>query len=267
MYRKQRRRRLSYASRIGGAPEQGDDIQGSTNASVCQLRPPGDGVRSLPHLGAELLSLALQTDPHDALKRSSRSILEWVRDQTEETAALVVRNFDERLTIDVLLSPHELRASPAVGSRKPIHTGAAGKTLLAYVDESELDALAARTGLPRLTTTTLTSVAKLKRQLALVRARGYATSISEAVMGQGAVAVPVILGGRPVAAINICAPTLRLNRKQVQLMVEIAMVAASRLADTLLVHSALSPEKGRMEVRAKCKQESKAKRALVRQSV
>lgn len=184
-------------------------------------------------LGAEFVRLAHGADPYESLKRIARPFLEAIRDETAETVALVVRDHDERLTIEVLLSPQELKAAPAVGSRKPIHAGAAGKALLALATEEELEALAARTGLPRLTGTTLTSLVEIKRELARIRGLGYARSSEEAVEGQCAVGIPIIVGARVIAAINICGPVMRATPERTERMVKKGTAAAKRIAAAL----------------------------------
>jgi len=221
----------------------------ATTHRVLQTLQSGEFVRcdaatGYYSVGAEFLRLAHRADPHESLKRIARPFLESLRAATEETVALVVRDHDERLTIDVLLSPQELKATPAVGSKKPIHAGAPGKALLADANDAQLEALVARTGLPRLTATTVTSAAGLKREIARVRAVGYAKSIAEAVEGQGAVSVPIMVQGRVVAAINICGPTFRLRPNRVQRMIKGGVAAARRIAAELSTTASLQAVKG-----------------------
>lgn len=195
-------------------------------------------------LGPLLLALAQRADPHESLKRLARPFLESLRDETQETVTLVTRDHDERFTIDVLLSPQELKVAPPVGSKRPIHAGAAGKALLALASDEELQALAARTGLPRLTRTTVTSLAELKREIAKVRNLGYARSVEEAVEGQAAVGIPIIVDERVVAGINICGPSSRITPRRAQVMVKRGMVAARQLAAELSVKDSASRTAG-----------------------
>ena len=79
--------------------------------------------------GNFFLTLANGSDPFRDLKTVAADVhLERLRQLTRETAALVVRRGTERVTIAVALSPHELKAVPEIGSAKPIHAGAAGRS-------------------------------------------------------------------------------------------------------------------------------------------
>ncbi len=189
-----------------------------------------DKVSGCHFLGPEFFRLAHRTDPYESLKRIARPFLESLRAETGETVTLVVRENDVRLTIDVLLSPQELNAAPPMGSKKPIHAGAGGKALLINADEAQLDELARRTGLPRLAAMTLSTATGLKREMARIRRRGYATSIEEAVEGEGAVAVPIVVHGQVVAAVNVCGPASRLSRETSLHIAKAAKSAAKRIA-------------------------------------
>jgi DNA-binding IclR family transcriptional regulator len=191
-------------------------------------------------LGPQFHALAQQADPFGSIKRASRPVLELLRDQTQETVALVVRDHDERIALDVQLSPHELKAAPPVGSRKPIHAGAAGKALLALSPVEELEAIAARSGLPRLTRTTVTSIAEFKREIAKVRKDGYARSLEEAVEGQSAVGIPIVSDDRVVAALNICGPSPRMTQERIERFVKHGLAAARRIAAELSATGASS---------------------------
>jgi DNA-binding IclR family transcriptional regulator len=61
---------------------------------------------------------------HDA-----RPALEWLREQTGESVQLYVRDGDERVCVESLEAPHELRTIVPVGARLPLDRGSAGLVL------------------------------------------------------------------------------------------------------------------------------------------
>jgi DNA-binding IclR family transcriptional regulator len=80
---------------------------------------------------------------------------------------------------------------------------------LAFLDPDEQDDYLAGP-LAKLTKATPTNKAALRKELAEIRARGYARSEGERLDGAGSVAAP-ILGhdGRPIAVISVCGPAER----------------------------------------------------------
>ncbi|MFB6110779.1 MAG: IclR family transcriptional regulator [Halodesulfurarchaeum sp.] len=72
-----------------------------------------------------------------------------------------------------------------------LHSTAAGKAMLAEMDESRVDAIIEQWGLPERTEYTITDRETLARELDQVRKRGYAVNEQEAWENLKAVAVPV----------------------------------------------------------------------------
>ncbi len=104
-------------------------------------------------------------------------------------------------------SRHFLGSTNWVGRRVPSHTSVVGKVFLAEgavpLSEHPLERLGPRT---------ITTRAALERNLAVARARGYATAVDELEPGLWAVAAPVRdARGTVVAALAISGPTVRLR--------------------------------------------------------
>jgi IclR family acetate operon transcriptional repressor len=92
-----------------------------------------------------------------------------------------------------------------IGSRLPAYCTSLGKAMLAYLPDDEIDRLYGPSGqlAPR-TKNTITTLARLKSELAAIRRRGYAVDQQETTEGVVCVGSP-ILGpdGRPEAAISL----------------------------------------------------------------
>jgi len=72
-----------------------------------------------------------------------------------------------------------------------LHATAAGKCLLAFMPQEDVDVIIEKTGLPALTESTITDAQALFDELARVRKRGFAVNESERINGLQAVGVPV----------------------------------------------------------------------------
>src|SRR5207249_8806434 len=71
-----------------------------------------------------------------------------------------------------------------IGSRLPAHCTSLGKAMLAFVPDQEVDRLYSRPGpLATRTKNSITTVARLKSELATVRRRGYAIDLEETTEG------------------------------------------------------------------------------------
>lgn len=182
-------------------------------------------------IGPALLRFGRLTVRHEDLRILARPSLEALRTASAETASLVVPVGLERMTIEVVLSEHELRAAPEVGSLKPIYAGAAGKAMLAWYSETELHDVVNRASLKAVAPGTITSPAALRRELIRVRERGYAISVGETVYGQAASAAPIFRSdGKVIGSITVSGPKVRLTRAKLEQQGILARAAAAKLS-------------------------------------
>ena len=87
------------------------------------LHPEPDGSFSL---GLELVSLASRVASVDSLRILARGPLMQLRDATQETASLIVKDGDHGLYVDQIESRYVLRISSWVGRRVPLEGTATG---------------------------------------------------------------------------------------------------------------------------------------------
>lgn len=149
------------------------------------------------------------------VKRLAREPLLQLALSSHETIHLSVLEGAEIVYLDKIDSPQPVRAYSELGGRAPAHCVATGKALLAYSDFSTLDLLPSP--LARFTPHTIGSVKKLKAELALIRATGYATNFEEwreGVHGLGAAIFD--RNGVAVAAVGLSAPASRLGNDRIQ---------------------------------------------------
>ncbi|MEZ0072218.1 IclR family transcriptional regulator [Planotetraspora sp. GP83] len=126
-----------------------------------------------------------------------------------ETANLAVLEGDFVVYVAQVPSPRRLRMFAEVGRRVLPHSTAVGKVLLA--ERGDAAAVFERTGLPRRTDQTITTVRAMLEELGRVRTQGYALDLGEEENGVHCMAVPVLDGGRAFAAMSVSGPAERID--------------------------------------------------------
>jgi DNA-binding IclR family transcriptional regulator len=100
----------------------------------------------------------------------------------------------------------------AIGGRAPLHLTSVGKLFLANDDPQRVRAYITRTGLIGHTRNSITEPSKLERELAAVRALGYARDDEELELGVRCMAAGIHDDqGKLIAGLSISAPTDRLE--------------------------------------------------------
>jgi len=179
----------------------------------------------LQQLGSRAVaSRTLRTEAHRFLVEMSR--------RSRETVSLETPAPGGAICLDRLDSPHTVISfCTPVGSLFPAHCTAAGKAILAYLAESEIEEVVRRTGLRQYTPFTITRPAFLKENLRLIRQRGYSVDHQELERGLSGVAAPVLCAHKCViAAVGIAGPTGRFRGKELAEKVSLVTEIAARLA-------------------------------------
>ena len=168
-------------------------------------------------LGHKLIEMGRNFLESSHLIRIVRPYLEAACGETGETTNLVVLDQDEAFYLDKVECPRILRVFSRIGHRAPLYCTGAGKVLLTGFSEEQLKRYLGNTELRPLTRNTITSTTSLERELARVRARGFAYDLEECEVGARCVAVPIRgFMDRVVAALSISGPAMRLRRKEMK---------------------------------------------------
>lgn len=183
-------------------------------------------------LGLKLHQLGSRAAASRTLRREAHRLLVEMSRRSRETVSLATPAPRGVICLDRLDSPHTvITVRTPVGSLFPAHCTAAGKAILAYLAENEIDEVVHRTGLRRHTPFTITQPANLKENLRLIRQRGYAVDHQELERGLSGVAAPVLSAHeRVIAAVGIAGPTQRFRGKELAEKVGLVTEVAARLA-------------------------------------
>jgi DNA-binding IclR family transcriptional regulator len=174
--------------------------------------------------GIALVALGLGTLEREPVVEAARSVLEREAEALGETLFLAAARAGRIHVLAKAEGSGFLRAAPRVGATVPVHATAVGKLYLAFApDEVELDD---ERGLERFTPRTLRGRG-LGQAVARAQRRGWAENRDEWVLGLAAVAAPVFLASRMVAAVAAAAPSAQLSESEVS-RVAARVVAAAR---------------------------------------
>jgi DNA-binding IclR family transcriptional regulator len=164
-------------------------------------------------LGMTLLRLGAMVAEGIDLRALALPHLRWLNAQTDENAELQIYYKEARIAIEVIRSPHNVRPFIDIGSPQPLHLGAGGKILLAWLPDEEQSALITKS-IARFKHP-VRDVQALKNSLAKIHAVGWVSSEGERAANVSAIAAPIFdVNGYVVGAIVLAAPTIRLGAKE-----------------------------------------------------
>ena len=136
-------------------------------------------------LGYGLLQLTADWLNGLEIRTLSLPHLRDLRHETGETVSLNVRDVDQRVAIERLDTPREIRYVIDLGRPLALHIGAGGKAILAFLPETEIRNLLDSTDLgPR-------KIQGLIMELKEIRSIGWAVTTGERLPGACAVSAPV----------------------------------------------------------------------------
>ncbi|HEV7817005.1 MAG TPA: IclR family transcriptional regulator [Janthinobacterium sp.] len=164
-------------------------------------------------LGMRLLELGNVVKSRLSVREAALDSMRVLHKKTQQTVNLSVRQGDEIVYIDRSFSERSgMQVVRAIGGRAPLHLTSTGKLFLSADDPKMVRAYATRTGLAGHNKNSITDLAKLERELSLVRARGFARDNEELELGVRCIAAGIYDDtGKLVAGLSLSAPADRLQ--------------------------------------------------------
>jgi DNA-binding IclR family transcriptional regulator len=182
-------------------------------------------------LGMRLLELGNIVKSRLNVREAALDFMRALHRRTHQTVNLSVRQGDEIVYIDRAFSERSgMQVVRAIGGRAPLHLTSTGKLFLSVDDPKQVRAYATRTGLAGHNKNSITDLARLERDLGLVRARGYARDNEELELGVRCMAAGIHDdSGKLVAGLSISAPVDRLQEEWLEDLVKTASEISSVL--------------------------------------
>lgn len=164
-------------------------------------------------VGSWLHDIGMLAPTRYRLTSAAAPFLHELHEQTRATVHLGVCSPTGPLYLDKVSRYGGPAPYTRPGSHFPMHSTALGKSLAAFTDAHE--ELLAESGYRRFTQRTVTSPRELAREIDSVRADQISHDREETVPGISCVGIPVFdQFGQCLAAISICAPTVRLDERR-----------------------------------------------------
>jgi IclR family KDG regulon transcriptional repressor len=168
-----------------------------------------DGHKAHYKLAGKFFDLTVPAVHFRRLQSVAKNVMQNLLLRFGETVNLGVIEDGEVAYIEVLQSPSALRIAAIPGERNPVHCTSLGKAILAFLPESEVQAILERHPLVRKTPKTITQRQHLLEHLA-------------SVSGVVCAAAPIFdQTGRVIAGLSISGPATRMEPKLAQVREEI----------------------------------------------
>lgn len=180
-----------------------------------------------------VVSLSRNLLADDEVFQLTRGVLDGLSQTTGEAIHLCVLDGHQSVLVQRVKGTQLVAVDFQVGDRSPLHCTSIGKALLAWQGPEQMEAVIAA-GLPRLAVNTIVEPESLRRELRLVRERGYAVDDHELADSMRCIAVPVFeRDARVRMGISISGPDSRFTIDYLELLRGPLLTASRRLSEQL----------------------------------
>jgi DNA-binding IclR family transcriptional regulator len=182
-------------------------------------------------LGFGIVRLAGAVTGRLDITQQGREVCERLSEEIGETVNIAVLQEHYAVNLYQVRGPGAVGTHNWVGQLTPVHATSSGKILLAHLPAKERDAVLTASGLQKLTPHTLTTRAKLEKDLTEARERGYAVTLEELEIGLHAMAAPVRSHqGEVIAAISASGPAYRFTQERMHELAPLLVEGAKALS-------------------------------------
>lgn len=185
-------------------------------------------------LGYRIYFWGLLSQKQNNLAKLSLPIMEALRDKCGEEVSLYIIVDNYRTCLQRVPSKHGIAMTGSVGERLPLHAGASGQVLMAYLDDERRRTIIENEELERFTNNTLTEPTQLLAKLRKIREQEYAISREEREPGAYSVVAPVRDAlGVVIASLCIAGPIYRLDDEAMQVNIADVMESAAIISEKI----------------------------------
>lgn len=183
-------------------------------------------------LGLRILDLANTLLNDLDIRKTAEAILQNTATLLGEATHLVLLDEGEVVYIDTKESSHKtINMSSKVGRRAPVHVTAAGKAMLAFLQEAEARQILIEKGLSKMTERSITDLEALMTQLREIRSTRIAYDFEENEIGIYCIGTPVLdYTGKVVGGISVSGPVNRMNDKGLDYLASVVKKTGEELS-------------------------------------
>lgn len=190
------------------------------------------------HIAARFLELGGFARSQMKLYQVATPEIKKLAEETGEHANLMIEEHGVGIYLNKFKGSDAVTIDTHIGKRIHLHKTALGKAILAYMDESEVDAIIDRHGLPAETDQTITDEEELKTELAEIRDRGYAIDDEERVLGLRCIAAPVCdKDENPLGSVSVSVPTNRFNDEMFMEKIPNSVLSTANVIEVNMIYS------------------------------
>ena len=159
----------------------------------------------------------------------SLPLMRSLMEETHETVELNILDGINRVCIEKIDSPMDVRNFVRVGERQSAYLGASGKVMLAYLGDEELEE-----AYKEIEALDLLDMELFKKELSDIKKVGYAITQGERIIGTYAIAAPILgVNGKLVAGLTLAGPIQRLSEERVAFLKAKCMQTARKISRQL----------------------------------
>ncbi len=182
-------------------------------------------------LGVRLVRLAHAAWAQSSLAPLARVYIDDLAGLTGETVHLAQMDLGQVLYVDKRNAARPVEMFSHAGKVGPAYCTGVGKAMLAFMPDAAVDNALSRQSFRRFTEQTLDSPAKLRAELAVIRARGHAFDREEHEPGIICCAVPILArSGRVLGALSVTSTTARTTLDALEAQADLIKTCAARIA-------------------------------------
>lgn len=142
-------------------------------------------------LGIKVLSLATNLVNDMDIVKIARPIIEDLSTKYGQLVFLSVLENNKIICVDMVNNSKRMKFYVRIGSTMPIHCTAAGKSIVANLDEAKIDNLLKNGNIKRYTPHTKIEEVEIKKEFSMIRQNGYAVCNEELELGVNAISIPI----------------------------------------------------------------------------
>lgn len=185
-------------------------------------------------LGIRVFELGSIVLKNMKLHKIALPFIEELSNKSGETVHLGILDGYEVVSIESIESTHSLRIANPIGKRCCLHSTGIGKAILAFLPDEKIVEIIKNKGLPKFTPNTITDIETLKREISLIRERGYAVDNQENEIGIRCVAAPIRdHTGKVVASISISGPAIRITNGKIPEFAKLVIEVSNKISELL----------------------------------
>ncbi len=163
-------------------------------------------------LGIEMMLMSQRAASRWPLRNIAMAPMRAMAAESNESAYLNLFDYDrgENIGIASVETKQEVRYIVELHKWKPIHVGAAGHAVMAFLPEEERRRIIERSGLAPATSRSIVDPDALDEALKQVRSQGYAITQGQRIPGAIGIAAPIFCSrGRALGSVGISMPEQR----------------------------------------------------------